>query len=452
MASKRTRSSSPLLALIAFAVLLAACQPQGGDVPPEVAEEADEAEQATEAEAGTEAAAADGDCQIEGVDRIQVGGQGAMSGAHADYGEQMEMGATLAAEEINDAGGILGCDVEIRFMDSELDPEVASTNARFLVGEWGAHFLVGIDSSGVALALAPVMDELDRILVVTHAATEKLNEEEVFQNDHRNVFRMSVPVYQDAIVAALIVAEMPEITRIANIGADYEYGRTAWQMFQDTLQEHRDDVEFVGEAWAPFLTTDFSPHVSSVMANEPDMVFATPWAGEAVGLIRQAQQSGVFDQIDLWWQAMGGSVDVLEAVSSDAEAGAFRGKLWGTGRYLFTWPETEENQQWVDTFRERFDRWPNYSAQTTYSALVALRDAVEAAGSVDTDEVAEQLRGMTLQLPMGDVEIREEDQQAVYAVPAGRIVYDDERGIACVCDDLQEFAPEEYYRNPPFDD
>lgn len=117
---------------------------------------------------------------------------------------------------------------------------------------------------------------------MSHAATEKLNEEEVIQNDHRNVFRMSVPVSQDAIVAALIVAEMPEITRIANIGADYEYGRTAWRMFQETLQEHRDDVEFVGEAWAPFLTTDFSPHVSSVMATEPDMVFATPWAGEAV--------------------------------------------------------------------------------------------------------------------------------------------------------------------------
>lgn len=82
MTSTRTRSFT-LLALLAFAVLLTACQPQGGDVPSEVAEEADEAEQATGAEAGTDAAAADGDCQIEGVDRSQVGGQGAtLPGGH----------------------------------------------------------------------------------------------------------------------------------------------------------------------------------------------------------------------------------------------------------------------------------------------------------------------------------------------------------------------------------
>ncbi|MPZ89274.1 MAG: ABC transporter substrate-binding protein [Nitriliruptorales bacterium] len=295
------------------------------------------------------------------------------------------------------------------------------------------------------------MDDLDRLLIVTHAATEKLNEEEVFENDHRNVFRMSVPVYQDAIVAALIVAEMPEITRIATIGADYEYGRTAWEMFQNTLEEYRDDVEFVAEAWAPFLTTDFSPHVSSVMAADPDMIFTTPWAGEAVGVIRQAQQTGVFDDIEMWWQAMGGSADVLEAVTDDAEADAFQGKLWGTGRYLFNWPETDRNREWVEAFQERFDRLPNYSAQTTYSAVLALRDAIEAAGSVDTDDVAAELAGMVLDLPMGEVEIRAEDHQAVYAVPAGRIVYDEGYETACVCADLYEFEAEEYYRDPPFD-
>lgn len=439
-----------LAAGLSTLMLAAACAPpEGAELPEDVAEEVEQDQDVAEGEDGEPA---DGDCQLEGVeDTIQIGGQGAMSGAHADYGRQMEMGATLAAEEINEAGGIAGCEVEIRFMDSELTNETAITNARFLVDEWGAHFLVGIDSSGVALALAPVMTDLDRILVVTHAATEKLNEEEVFQNGNQNVFRVSVPVYQDAIVAALIVAEMPEITRIANIGADYEYGRTAWEMFQTTLEEHRDDVEFVAEAWAPFLTSDFSPHVSSVAAAEPDMIFATPWAGEAVGLIRQAHQSGLFDEIDLWWQAMGGSIDVLEALTPDAEDDAFQGKLWGTGRYLFNWPETDDNRQWVEAFEERFDRLPNYSAQTTYTAVMALRDAVEAADSVDTADVAAELEGMTIDAPAGQMTIRPEDHQAVYPVPAGRIVYDEERGIACVCDDLHEFAAEEYYRDPPFE-
>ncbi|MPZ62072.1 MAG: ABC transporter substrate-binding protein [Propionibacteriales bacterium] len=440
----RAGRATVLAIAAAFFLVTAACQPpEGSDVPEDVAEGED----------GTaDEGSGDGACEIAGIDSIQIGGLGALSGAHADYGAQMEMGAEMAADEINEQGGMLGCEVEIRFMDSELDPEVAIGNARNLVGEWGAEFLVGVDSSGVALALAPVMDELDRVLVVTHAATEKLNEEEIYANDHRNVFRMSVPVYQDAVVAALIVAEMPEITRIANIGADYEYGRTAWAMFQETLSQYRDDVEFVAEAWAPFLTSDFSPHVSSVMAEEPDMVFSTPWAGEAVALIRQAQQSGAFQELEMWWQAMGASVDVLEAVTPDVQADAFEGKLWATGRYIFNWPETDTNREWVEAFQERYDRLPNYSAQTTYTAVNALHDAVEAAGSVDPADVGAELEGMIIDAPAGEFTLRAEDHQAVYPVPAGRVVYDDDWGIACVCADLQVFDTEEYYRDPPFEE
>ena len=91
---------------------------------------------------------------------------------------------------------------------------------------------------------------------------------------------MSVPVYQDAIIAALIFKDRKDIERWANIGADYEYGYVSWNLFKETLKKYRPDVEFVGEAWAPFLTLDFSPHISAVMAQKPDAIFATPWAGK----------------------------------------------------------------------------------------------------------------------------------------------------------------------------
>src|SRR5690606_21475728 len=60
---------------------------------------------------------------------VRIGGQGALSGAHADYGRQMRMGATLAIEEINASGGILGRQVELNFVDEELRPDVATRNA-----------------------------------------------------------------------------------------------------------------------------------------------------------------------------------------------------------------------------------------------------------------------------------------------------------------------------------
>src|SRR5687768_10669133 len=185
-------------------------------------------------------------CKL-GVPTIKVGVQGAASGPHSDYGRQIEMGASMAIEEINAAGGIAGCKVEMRFMDDENRAATGVKNARFLVTDWGAHFTVGTDSSGVAMAMGPVLQELKRLHLFTHAATHRLTEELVAQKGIKEIVRVSVPIYQDAVVAALIFKDRKDIKRWANIGADYEYGYTSWNLFKETLSKYRPDVEFVAE-------------------------------------------------------------------------------------------------------------------------------------------------------------------------------------------------------------
>ena len=394
------------------------------------------------------AGAAWAQCQL-GVPAIKVGAQGAGSGPHADYGRQIEMGATMAAEEINAAGGVLGCKVEIRFMDDENRPATGVKNARLLVTDWGAHFTVGTDSSGVAMAMGPVLAELKRIHFFTHAATHRLNEDLVAAKGIKEIVRVSVPVYQDAIVAALLFKDRMDIKRWANIGADYEYGYVSWNLFKETLRKYRPDVEFVGEAWAPFLTLDFSPHISAVMAQKPDAIFATPWSGEAVMLLRQALIQGVFDNVQVWWQAMGGSVDVLEGISAEVAKDRFKGKLWATARYIHNWPDTADNRAFIERFRKRWARFPNYSAETTYSSLFIMKAAVEKARSMDTDKVVAAMKGMQIRNPGGVRVFRSEDQQFIYNVPAGRPMVDAKYPIP-VLGDLKVFEAKDYYRHPPF--
>jgi len=107
---------------------------------------------------------------------IKIGYQAILSGTLAGYGEFHKMGATMAVEEINAKGGIAGQKVEMEFRDSTTKADEAIKNARYFVDSWGADFLAGVDSSGQALALAPVMGQLDRVIMFTHAATEKLTE------------------------------------------------------------------------------------------------------------------------------------------------------------------------------------------------------------------------------------------------------------------------------------
>jgi branched-chain amino acid transport system substrate-binding protein len=391
---------------------------------------------------------AEAQCQL-GVPAIKLGVQGASSGAHADYGRQIMMGATLAIEEINAGGGILGCKLEMKFMDEELKPATAVKNVRYLVTEWGAHFLYGVDSSGSAMAVGPVLPELKRINFFTHAATHRLTEELVATKGIKEIVRVSVPVYQDAIVAALVFKDMPNVKRFATIGADYEYGYVTWNLFKDTIKKFRPDAEFVAAAWTPFWTMDFSPHVSAVMAQKPDVIISTPWAGEAVMLLRQALLQGVFDQVQGWWQAMGGSVDVLEGIAREVQQDKFKGKLWATARYIHNWPDTPENKAFVERFERRWGRLPNYSAETTYSAILITKAAVEKARSLETTKVLEGMKGMQIKTPAGIRVFRAEDHQFIYAVPAGKVVSDPKYPIPVV-GELKIFAAKDYYRYPPF--
>ena len=388
-------------------------------------------------------------CPIDLPKVIKIGGQGVTSGAHADYGRQMIMGATLAIDEINAAGGILGSKLEMKFMDSELKPAVAVKNARYMVQEWGAHLLFGVDSSGVCMAVGPVLPELDRIQIFCHAATEKLTEKLVYEKGIKNIFRISVPVYQDSIVAAMIFKDFPEIKRWAGINCDYGYGRTSWALFKSTMKKYRPDVEFVAEAWAPFWTADFSPHLSAVMAKKPDAIFATPWAGEAVMLLRQALLFAVFDQIQVWWQAMGGSVDVLEGLAREVAKNKFKGKLWATARYIHNWPDTPDNKAFVDRFRKRWARYPNYSAETSYSAIYVFKAAIEKTKSLETAKLIKAIEGMTIKCPGGERYFRPEDHQAVYTVPAGKVIHDPAYPLP-VLGDLRVIPAKDYYRKPPF--
>ena len=391
---------------------------------------------------------AEAQCQL-GVPTIKVGVQGAASGPHSDYGRQIEMGATMAIEEINAAGGIAGCKVEMRFMDDENKAATGVKNARYLVTDWGAHFTVGTDSSGVAMAMGPVLAELKRIHVFTHAATHRLTEDLVAAKGIKEIVRVSVPVYQDAITAALIFKDRMDIKRWATIGADYEYGYVSWNLFKETLKKFRPDVEFVAAAWAPFLTLDFSPHISAVMAQKPDAIFATPWAGEAVMLLRQSLIQGVFNDTKAWWQAMGGSVDVLEGISAEVQQDRFKGKLWATARYIHNWPDTAENKAFNERFKKRWVRLPNYSAETTYSSLFIMKAAIEKARSLETARIVDAMKGMQIKNPGGERTFRAEDQQFIYNVPAGRVVMDAKYPIP-VLGDLKVFAAKDYYRHPPF--
>ncbi len=344
---------------------------------------------------------------------IKVGYQAIMSGALAGYGEFHKMGAVMAMEEINAAGGIAGVKLEIEFRDSTLKKPQAIKNARYFVDSWGADFLAGVDSSGQALALAPVMKELDRILMVTHAATEKLTEEQVYKNGIKQIFRICTPTYQDGNAAAFVAKDLPAKTW-ATISPKYEYGYTCWKMFKNTLGKLKPDTKFVAESWAPFGTTDFRPHINTIMDANPEGFYSTEWAGELITFIKQAKQAGMFEKIKHVMLPVGAALDVLEGLGKEMPD-----NIWVSWSFFFQYPETHIIQDWVARFNKRWKHYPAYVSETGYSTMYAFKKAVEMAGSKDTAKVIDAMAGMMLASPAGYRNFRKEDHQAMYDVPWG---------------------------------
>lgn len=376
---------------------------------------------------------------------LKVGYQAILSGPLAGYGEMHKMGATLAVEEINQKGGIAGVKVEMDFRDSTTKPDEAIKNARYFVDSWGADYLAGVDSSGQALALAPLMDKLDRVLMFTHAATEKVTEEWVFKKGIKQIFRICNSTYHDGNSAALLAKDLPAM-KWSTISPKYEYGFTCWKMFQETLKKIKPGVSFVAESFSPFgTTTDFRPFMNTIMDANPDGLYSTIWGGELVTFVKQAKQAGLFEKIKHVVFPVGAAMDVLEGLGQEMPE-----NIWITGRYFFLYPNNKNNTEWVARFRKRWNHFPAYVSETGFSSIYALKAAVEKSGSKETKALIQALEGMEMDTPAGHRVFRKEDHQALYDVPWGKTKTDSNYPFK-IMGEMKLIPAKTYFSRPPFE-
>ena len=141
---------------------------------------------------------------------------------------------------------------------------------------------------------------------------------------------------------------------------------------------------------------------------------------------------------------MGAAMDVLEGLGDEYPTG-----LWASCRYWFLYPPTNENESFVERFYKRWNVYPHYSSETSYSAIYAIKAAVEKARSLETDALIEAFEGLILMTPGGRRYFRPEDHQAMYEVPWGKTV-EDRRYPIRILDDLRVLPAEMYFRRPPF--
>lgn len=349
-------------------------------------------------------------------DPIRIGGMWLMSGSLSTYGEYAREGAELAVQEINDAGGVLGRSLEMVFEDEE-DADTIVQVARRLAFEEEVDFLMGLDSSGTAQALVPTVPELDRVLMLTHAASIEVTGEAC----NRNTFRCIVNIPQNTYAAAqLAMQEHGDVASWTTIGPDYAFGYEIWEYFQHYLDDAGHDVEFGEPIYPPLENEDFTSHITQALDSDIEGVLVTVWGADLVNFVRQATDLGFFEEKTVLFQ-LGAAMEVLDALGDEMPTG-----IWAGTRYWWASPDTDTNNAFVDAYEARYDHKPSYNAQGAYIGVHMLAQATEDAGSTDTDAVIEALEGMEYEAPQGPTRIRPEDHQAVVDVTWGLLAEGDD--------------------------
>ncbi len=357
---------------------------------------------------------------------IKIGVLASLTGALESYGKQTQRGFDLGIEyATNGSMEVNGKKIEIVYEDTETKPEVAVQKATKLLEDDKVDFLVGSSSSGDTLAVLPLAEEYEKIMVVEPAVADSITGSEF--NDY--IFRTGRNSSQDAYAAAAAIAGKG--VKIATFAPDYSFGWDGVKAFKTAAEEL--GAEIVLEEYADPAATDFTSNLQKVIDAKPDYLFVV-WAGA----------NSPWNQIaDLKIQEKGikistGAPDIIALKFMNPLIG-----MEGFSVYYHTLPQNEVNKWLVDEHQKRFNEVPDLFTPGGMSAAISIVEALKKSqGDVDAKKLIGIMEGMSFETPKGKMTFREEDHQALQSMYSIRL--EQQEGIDYPVPVLiRELSPEE---------
>src|SRR6202050_3087131 len=101
--------------------------------------------------------------------QIKIGFQAPLTGPSATDGKSAQIAATMAVEDINAAGGVLGQKIELVTYDDQAKSDQAIFTANKLIGEDGVKLIVNGSYSASGRAAAPVFQQAGVVRISSHS-------------------------------------------------------------------------------------------------------------------------------------------------------------------------------------------------------------------------------------------------------------------------------------------
>jgi urea transport system substrate-binding protein len=362
-------------AALGTSILLKAC-----GAPPEDAETTTD-----EGDGGDEAASSGGDSG----DTIKVGILHSLSGTMAISETTVVDAEQLAIKEINEAGGVLGKQIEAVIEDGESDWPTFAEKAGKLIDQDEVAVVFGCWTSASRKAVLDVFESKDHMLwyPVQYEG----------QECSKNIFYTGAAPNQQIEPAVDWLLENKG-TQFFLVGSDYVFPRTANTVIKEQLKAN--GGETVGEDYLPLGNTEVTPIITKIQQALPDggVIFNTLNGDSNVAFFKQMQGAGLTPDK---YPVMSVSVAEEEVRQIGPEFLVGHYAAWN----YFQTVDSPENEKWVADFKAEYgeERVTNDPMEAAYIMVYLWKQAVEEAGTTDLEAVREAAIGQTFAAPEGPV-------------------------------------------------
>ncbi|MFD7074820.1 urea ABC transporter substrate-binding protein [Nocardioides sp. NPDC059952] len=339
-------------------------------------------------------------------DTIKIGFLNSLSGTMAISETTVFKSLSMAAEEINDDGGVLGKKLEIVSEDGQSEPTVFAEKATKLIQDDCVAAVFGGWTSSSRKAMLPVFEGNDALLFYPV-------QYEGLESSH-NIFYTGATTNQQIIPALDFLKQEKKIESIFLVGSDYVFPRTANKIIKQYAAAN--GIKVLGEEYQPLGSTDFGTVVDKVKAAGADAVFNTLNGDSNVAFFKEYKGKGL----------TASAMPVLSVSIAEEEVpGVGVGNLEGqyTAWNYYQTIDSPANQKFVTDFKAANGAKAVTSdpMEAAYTSLHLWKGMVEKADSFAVEDVIDAAGGVTYDAPEGTVEVDGENHHIAKTALIGQV-------------------------------
>jgi len=302
---------------------------------------------------------------------VKLGVLNDRSGVYSDLGgEGSVVAARMAVEDFKPAGK--GIKVEVVAADHQNKPDIGSSIARKWYDQENVDVILDVPTSSVALAIAEVAKEKNKLQLNSGAATSDLTGPKCTLN---------------TIHWAYDTVQLANVTGGAMVraGGDTWFFLTADYAFGHALERDTTAVvlknggKVLGGVRTPFPSSDFSSFLLQAQASKAKVIGLANAGGDTVNSIKQAAEFGITQG----GQKLAGMLVFI----NDVKAIGLKTAQGLNFSETFYWDANDATRAWTKRFMSRINRAPNMTNAGVYSSVLHYLRAVEATKSKDPAKV-----------------------------------------------------------------